>query len=221
MVWFKVDDTLAFHRKVLKAGNAAMGMWVRAGAECASQLTDGFVTDELALTIGPRSLASKLVAAGLWDRVEGGYRFHEWSTPGRQPTRHDVEAEREAARLRKQKSRKSHTVTDDELTRAVTPTPTRPDQVTPLRGVRGTRLPDDFAITADMARWCSSRGITKAQAMRSTESFVNYWRAKTGRDATKLDWPATWRNWLLRDHPDATPDALDSLNADLNRQLLS
>lgn len=33
----------------------------------------------------------------------------------------------------------------------------------------------------------------------STERFVNHWRAKSGKDATKLDWPATWRNWLLRD----------------------
>lgn len=25
--------------------------------------------------------------------------------------------------------------------------------------------------------------------------FADYWRAKTGRDATKADWLATWRNW--------------------------
>ena len=30
--WFKVDDNLALHPKVLGAGNAAMGMWVRAGS---------------------------------------------------------------------------------------------------------------------------------------------------------------------------------------------
>lgn len=30
MVWFLVDDNLAFHDKVTKAGNAAMGAWVRA-----------------------------------------------------------------------------------------------------------------------------------------------------------------------------------------------
>ena len=37
----------------------------------------------------------------------------------------------------------------------------------------------------------------------STEMFVNYWRAKAGRDATKVDWPATWRNWLLTDEQKA------------------
>ena len=25
--------------------------------------------------------------------------------------------------------------------------------------------------------------------------FSDYWHAKTGRDATKADWQATWRNW--------------------------
>lgn len=28
--------------------------------------------------------------------------------------------------------------------------------------------------------------------------FVDYWTAKAGKDATKLDWDATWRNWIRR-----------------------
>jgi hypothetical protein len=31
--------------------------------------------------------------------------------------------------------------------------------------------------------------------------FVDYWTAKTGRDATKLDWDATWRNWMRNARP--------------------
>lgn len=29
-----------------------------------------------------------------------------------------------------------------------------------------------------------------------TEKFKDYWHAKAGKDATKLDWQATWRNWI-------------------------
>lgn len=29
------------------------------------------------------------------------------------------------------------------------------------------------------------------------ETFENYWRAKSGKDATKLDWQATWKNWVI------------------------
>ena len=57
MPWFKVDDNLAFHHKVVAAGNAAMGLWVRAGAMCAQQLTDGFVPDHMVNTLGSKALA--------------------------------------------------------------------------------------------------------------------------------------------------------------------
>lgn len=38
------------------------------------------------------------------------------------------------------------------------------------------------------------------------ESFRDHWSAKPGKDATKLDWEATWRNWCKsgitqRDYP--------------------
>lgn len=31
--------------------------------------------------------------------------------------------------------------------------------------------------------------------------FIDHWTAKTGRDATKLDWDATWRNWIRNAKP--------------------
>lgn len=67
---------------------------------------------------------------------------------------------------------------------------------------RGTRIPDQFVVTAEMWAWATEK-CPLVDARRSTEMFVNHWRAKTGRDATKKDWPATWRNWLLRDQSSA------------------
>ncbi|MFC5184392.1 hypothetical protein [Actinomadura harenae] len=103
MTWFKVDDTLAFHRKVVAAGNAAMGLWVRAGSWSAQQLTDGFVPKHMVASLGTRGQAEKLVAVGLWEHAEGGYVFHGWNE--RQPTRQQVEQEREAARERMRRRR--------------------------------------------------------------------------------------------------------------------
>ena len=34
--------------------------------------------------------------------------------------------------------------------------------------------------------------------------FGDFWRAKTGKDATKADWLATWRNWCRNAKPAAT-----------------
>ena len=106
MVWFKVDDTLATHPKVITAGNTAMGLWVRAGSWAASQLTDGFIPEEIIgmLSAKPGD-ARKLVAVGLWDKVEGGYQFHQWLE--RQPTREETEKKREEWRERQRKARSS------------------------------------------------------------------------------------------------------------------
>lgn len=61
---------------------------------------------------------------------------------------------------------------------------------------RGTRIPDDFAVTPAMVEWARQK-VPQVDGRLETEKFINYWRAKTGKDATKLDWPATWRNWML------------------------
>jgi hypothetical protein len=62
---------------------------------------------------------------------------------------------------------------------------------------RGTRLSDDFAVTPDMVAWFHER-CPGLDGKTETEKFRNYWRAKSGQAATKLDWPATWRNWMLQ-----------------------
>ena len=105
MTWFKVDDGFAFHPKALAAGNLALGLWVRAGAYSSAHLTEGFIRKDIVASLGTVAAARKLVDAGLWDLVDGGYRFHQWEQ--RNPSRDDVESEREAARLRVAAARKA------------------------------------------------------------------------------------------------------------------
>lgn len=61
---------------------------------------------------------------------------------------------------------------------------------------RGFRIPDPFPLTSEMIEWAAGRrpGV---DATLETEKFCNYWRAASGRNATKLDWRATWQNWIL------------------------
>lgn len=61
---------------------------------------------------------------------------------------------------------------------------------------RGTRIPDDFTVTAPMVEW-ARKTVPQVDGRLETEKFINYWRGKAGKDATKLDWEATWRNWML------------------------
>jgi hypothetical protein len=68
-------------------------------------------------------------------------------------------------------------------------------------GTRGTRIPDDFKITPEMAAWGRKEvpAITGQMADRITAEFIDYWRGAAGAKGVKLDWEATWRNWLRRE----------------------
>lgn len=69
------------------------------------------------------------------------------------------------------------------------------DSAKPTR--RATRIADEFKPSLDDISWARIKGIADDVARYETEKFINYWRAKSGKDATKLDWSATWRNWML------------------------
>ena len=61
---------------------------------------------------------------------------------------------------------------------------------------KATRLPNDFIATEELLAWAKVKRPTIDPSLE-TEKFINYWTAKSGKDATKLDWNATWRNWIL------------------------
>lgn len=63
---------------------------------------------------------------------------------------------------------------------------------------RGSRIPDDWSPSNDLAAAMADEGIPLAAQAVELLKFRDYWTAKTGRDATKLDWDATFRNWLRR-----------------------
>ncbi len=100
MAWFKVDDSFYDHPKVFDAPDCAVALWVRAGSWASRNLTDGFVPTGMPrrLCDDPDTAAKDLVKRGLWDEVEGGYRFHDWSV--QQPSRVKVLGERAAANRR-------------------------------------------------------------------------------------------------------------------------
>lgn len=71
-----------------------------------------------------------------------------------------------------------------------------PDKPKKPAGKRGTRLPDDFTVTEDMVDW--ARRETPNVGAKATDEFVDYWRAAPGQKGVKLDWVATWRNWMRK-----------------------
>jgi hypothetical protein len=62
---------------------------------------------------------------------------------------------------------------------------------------RGARLPDDFAMPEDWVEAAIGKGLPRSDALREADKFALYWQAKSGKDATKIDWRKTWLNWVL------------------------
>lgn len=60
---------------------------------------------------------------------------------------------------------------------------------------RGCRLPEDFEPDYDFA---IAEGLPSERVKVEIAKFRDYWRSKSGANATKIDWQATWRNWVRK-----------------------
>src|SRR5262245_16277836 len=65
------------------------------------------------------------------------------------------------------------------------------------RRSRGTRLLPNWRPSKADVSFAVACGLTAEQVEVESEKFRNYWTAKSGQGATKLDWGATWRNWVI------------------------
>ena len=59
---------------------------------------------------------------------------------------------------------------------------------------KGTRLPDEWV--PPLGIMAGDFGLSHEQYADQVERFRDYWRAVPGAKGRKVDWPATWRNWL-------------------------
>lgn len=78
-------------------------------------------------------------------------------------------------------------------------TPEHQDTSSSLRSEgnkRATRLPDDWTLPASWGQWALSEGYDERVIRAEAPKFRDFWCSKGGKDATKVDWLATWRNWM-------------------------
>ena len=206
MPWFKVDDTLAFHPKVMQAGNAAMGLWVRAGAYCAAHLTDGRLTAAMIPPLGGRLRdAKRLVECGLWGETGDGFEFVGWAEF--QPTKAQVTAERKATATRVANWREGqrNAVTDTVTNGVSTPAPSRPDPTRTPKGVPRDRadapIPSDWQPTPEHGERASSSGLDLDREAAKFRAHAD----EKGRRAK--NWNAAFTRWLINAAEYAQRDA--------------
>lgn len=212
----------------LGADVAALSLWVIAGSWSADQLTDGWIPEYMVPRLLPVSkarafrFASALELCGLWERSgpdsEPGWQFHGWNERGRQPTATQVLADREANAIRQaafqeRKNAARNGITNGVMNGVANEAPSRPVPTSTkddsLRSsstarkrasatARGTRIPDDFEITDAMRQWGRENVPGLGDPVGETDAFIDYWRAQPGQRGVKVDWIATWRNWMRR-----------------------
>jgi len=60
---------------------------------------------------------------------------------------------------------------------------------------RGSRLASDFCFTKEWEDFCQQTR-PELNPVKTFDQFKDYWIAQAGQKGVKLDWDATWRNWV-------------------------
>jgi uncharacterized protein YdaU (DUF1376 family) len=90
---------------------------------------------------------------------------------------------------------------------AMPPTPTPTPTPTPKieREPRATRLATGWELPQGWGDWALN-ARPDLDPLKTAERFADYWHSKPGKDGRKLDWEATWRNWVREERaPRANP----------------
>jgi hypothetical protein len=75
------------------------------------------------------------------------------------------------------------------------------------KALRGSRLANDWVLPNDWEYW-ANKERPDLNAAQVADQFKDFWCSKAGKDAVKLDWLATWRNWV-RNQKTAKPNPAD------------
>lgn len=119
--------------------------------------------------------------------------FNEYNTSG---SERSATGKSNAQRQKEYRDRKkdAKNVTENNVTRNVTRNRREEKRREDTEGdkspsSRASRLPKTFDPSPEPE---AEQGIDRQLEL---EKFHDFWAAKSGKDATKLDWQATWRNW--------------------------
>jgi uncharacterized protein YdaU (DUF1376 family) len=85
----------------------------------------------------------------------------------------------------------NNSATDVQLTTNHSPLTTNQDK----KIQRGSRIASDFQFPKEWEDFCVEQR-PELNATKTFEQFKDYWIAQAGQKGVKLDWFATWRNWV-------------------------
>lgn len=69
----------------------------------------------------------------------------------------------------------------------------------------GTRLSPDWFLSKHLGEWSISEGASHDLVRVEADKFRDYWIGVAGAKGRKVDWDATWRNWIRKAIADNAP----------------
>jgi hypothetical protein len=203
--YITVHDGMPDHPKVEELSDAAFRLLVTAWCWSSRNKTDGQIKAASWAKRGTAKARLELIAAGLAEETTEGVEMHDYLEHQRSAA--EIEALVEKRRLAGSKGGKAKAnalasakqVLEQTGSKDVADTETDTEEKTTssLPRKRACRLPVDWKPTEVDIAWQRAKGIPDSSARSEFEKFCNYWRAKAGKDAAKLDWSLTWHSWLL------------------------
>lgn len=85
------------------------------------------------------------------------------------------------------------------------------------RSPAGSRLAPDWTLPTEWREWAEAEGHPDPRG--EAERFRDYWHGKAGKDGRKVDWFATWRNWVRRSREFSSGRSRDESSIDQMKRL--
>lgn len=199
----RIGDVIAVYVHMMTQANAARERGC----------IDTWDDEDIAAALDMEPDAVTAIREAMQGKVLDGNCLTGWDN--RQPKREDNSAER-VKRYRERETQRNDDVTQRNAPDTDTDTEDSPPCVPPRRST-GTRLPKDWQPSPSDVAEAEKEGLSADDIRREAAKFRDYWHAKTGKDATKLDWSATWRNWVRRSNESRAPPQRKPI--DVNRLL--
>lgn len=206
--WFRMYDDVLNDPKAQKLSDAAFRGWVN--IMCLASKNDGILeqpVENIAFSLRKslpktRELIQTLQSGGLLDRTENGWKPHNWET---RQYKSDVSTAR-VKRFRECSRNVSETHPETEQTQSQK-TEQKESSAAPAaappkpKAPQGTRWPAEQAVPENWFPPIIDRfrelGRAPPDLRLEAAKFAAYWASKSGKDATKIDWPKTFLNWCL------------------------
>jgi IS1 family transposase len=216
--WFRFYDDVVNDPKVQRLDPKLFKSWVN--ILCLASKNDGWVPHiddvmfHLRLSEAEAGrVTDALVSSGLLDEFDGRFTPHNWKE---RQFKSDVSTER-VKRFRQQQRIVS--VTPNE-------TPPETEQITDTEQnreerarKRGVRLDPGWKPSPEDASEAVRKLGGPLHAEQELLKFHDYWKAQPGQRGVKLDWDATWRNWIrnAKGQPNGRRTVHDAANDLINR----